>query len=125
MRLEFLPDGADECPLLRFCRWRDHDVTRLRQCAEQLAAGQTRQIKIHTLPFIEPVGDISFTWMADPWDRGVSLPNDRRSFVMQLPAESWAGVASIIRPFERNRAGFDWLLPVTEVSVLLSWSGQW
>jgi len=125
MRLEFLADGADECPLLRFYGWGDGEVTLLREAAEQLATGASRSIEFHRLPFIEAVGDIEFTWVADPWDRGVLVLQDKRSFVMQLSPEIWSDVVEIIRPFEQNAVGFNWLLAVTEVEVLLSFSGQW
>jgi hypothetical protein len=125
MQLEFLADGADECPLLRFYRWSDGEVTLLREAAEQLATGASRSIEVHRLPFIEAVSGITFRWVADPWDRGVLLPQDRRSFVMQLPSELWADVVEIIRPFERDVFGFNWLLSVTEVEVLLSLGGEW
>ena len=125
MRLEFLADGADECPLLRLYDWQTGQVALLREAAEQLATGASRSVVLNSLPFIEVVGSITFTWVADPWDRGVLLPHDRRSFVMQLPPETWSDVVEIIRPFERDAIGFNWLLPVTEVEVLLSLSGQW
>jgi hypothetical protein len=125
MHLEFLADGADECPLLRFYRWSDGEVTLLREAAERLATGASRRIEMHRLPFIEPVGGITFTWVADPRDRGVLLPPDCRSFVMQLQPELWSDVVEIIRPFERDAIGFNWLLPVTEVEVLLSCGGTW
>jgi hypothetical protein len=120
MRLEFLPDGADECPLLRLYGWGDGEVSLLRAAAERLATHAERVIAVHQMPFVAIVGGITFTWTADPWDRGVLLPDDQRSFVMRLPAEVWADVAEIIRPFERDVVGFNWLLPVTEVRVLLS-----
>jgi hypothetical protein len=100
-------------------------VSLLREAAERLATGVSRSIEVHQLPFIQAVGGITFTWVADASDRGVLLPHDRRSFVMQLPPELWADVVEIIRPFEQNLIGFTWLLPATEVEVLLSWSGQW
>jgi hypothetical protein len=125
MHLEFLADDADECPLLRFYHWGDGEVTLLREAAERLATGVSRSIEVHQLPFIKAVGGITFTWVADAWDRGVLLPHDRRSFVMQLPAELWADVVEVIRPFERSVIEFNWLLPVTEVKVLLSWGGDW
>lgn len=125
MLLEFLADGADDCPLLRFYRWGDGEVSLLREAAERLSAGASRSIEVHELPFIEVLGGITFTWLADVCDRGVLLPDDKRSFVMQLPSALWADVAEIVRPFERNTTGFNWLLPVTEVEVLLSRSGKW
>ena len=125
MHLEFLAEGADECPLLRFHRWSAGEVSMLREAAERLATGASRLVEVHRLPFIVPVGGITFTWVADPWDRGVLLPPDRRSFVMQLPPEFWSDVVETIRPFERDAIGFNWLLPATEVEVLLSPGGGW
>ena len=125
MLLEFLADGADECPLLRFYRWSDGEMSLLRDVVEKLATGAAQSVAIERLPFIEAMGGITFTWVADAQDRGVFLPRDSRNFIMQLPPEDWADVAEIMRPFESGAVGFNWLLPVTEVEVLLSWSGQW
>ena len=125
MHLEFLADGAEECPLLRFYQWGDGEVSLLREAAERLATGAARSIEVHRLPFVKALGGIEFTWIADKWDRGVLLPPDQRSFVMQLPPETWSDVVEIIRPFERDAIGFNWLLPVSDVEVLLSCSGQW
>lgn len=125
MILEFLADGADECPLLRFYRWGDGEVALLREAAERLASCSVRSIEIHRMPFIDAVGGISFTWVADALDHGVLLPPGKRDFVMQIPPERWSDVVETIRPFERNALGFNWLLPVTDVQVLISCSGQW
>jgi hypothetical protein len=125
MHLEFLADGADECPLLRFFRWCDGEASLLREAAEQLVTGASRSIEVHKLPFIKAVGDIRFTWVADAYNCGVSMPDDKRSFVMRLPSELWADVAEIIHSFKRGAVGFNWLLPVIEVKALLSHTGQW
>src|SRR5687768_15352173 len=89
MHLEFLADGAAECPLLRFYRWGDGEVSLLREATERLATGASRSIEVHQLPFVEAMGGITFRWVAHPWDRGVLLPEDGRSFIMQLPPELW------------------------------------
>jgi hypothetical protein len=125
MLLEFLAHGADECPLLRFYQWADGEISLLRNVAETLANGTTRSVEVHRLPFINAQGGITFTCISNPWNRGVPLPHDSRDFAMQLPPESWGEVADIIRPFERSTVGYNWLLPITNVQVLLSWSGQW
>ena len=125
MLLDFLADDADVCPLLRFHHWGEGELTLLREAAERVATGASRCVEVHRLPFIEPVGGITFTWVANPWDRGVLMPDVGRSFVMQLPSEMWADVAEIIRAQERGGTGHHWWLPATEVQVLLSWSGTW
>jgi hypothetical protein len=56
----------------------------------------------------------------------VLLPHDKRSFIMRLPSELWADVVEMIRAYENSDiAAFTWLLSITDVQVLLSWSGQW
>jgi hypothetical protein len=125
MLLEFLAEGADECPLLRFYRWADGEVSLLRDAAEKLGTGAVQSVAVDRLPFMKALGGITFTWVADPHDRGVLMPRDARNFVMQLPSEAWADVAKAMQLFERSTIGFNWLLPVSEVEVLLSWSGQW
>ena len=127
MVLDFITtDGVDEGRLLRFYEWADGEVALLREAAERLAAGASRSIEVHRLPFINAVGGITFTWVVDPWDRGVLMPDDQRSFVMQLPQETWTDIVKIIWTEARDpHAGYSWWLKVTQVQVLLSWGGTW
>ena len=97
----------------------------LRDVAVRLSTGSIGSVAVDRLPFVDALGGITFTWVADPWDRGVLMPRDARNFVMQLPTDVWADVAEVMRPFENDATGFNWLLAVTEVEVLLSLSGQW
>ncbi len=125
MKLDFLPDGAEECPLLRFHDWAEGEVAALRGAAEQLGLGEATTIAVDRLPFVEALDGIRFDWIVDSWDRGVRLPGASRHFVMKLPADDWRGVADVIRPFEKGGSRWNWLLPISEVQVLLTSDGGW
>ena len=125
MKLDFLPDGAEECPLLRFPDWAEGEVAALREAAEQLGSGAVTTIAVDCLAFVEALDGIRFDWIVDPCDRGVRLPAASRHFVMKLPAGDWRWVAEVIRPFEKGGSRWNWLLPISEVQVLLTSDGGW
>jgi hypothetical protein len=125
MRLQYVPDGSNDGPLLRLFEWQSGEVAALRSVAEQLALGHLVHVPLHEQAFIASTDGVTFDWVADSWGRGVLVPSDGLSFVMQLTSAEWSDVVEIIRPFERSPIGFSWLLPVTEVQVLLSYDGCW
>lgn len=123
MRLDFIPNPAQ--PTLRLFEWADDQPALLAQVAITLADGIQSSVQIDQLPFVRAEG-ITFTWTADPWDRGVLMPEDGTSFVMQLPREQWRDVAEAIRRVcGRSTNCFEYLLPVTHVEVLMSQTGGW
>ena len=127
MKLEFLAEGADDCPLLRLS---DFDVTgakRLREAFTSLANGSLQVLQLHEEWWIEPIEECRLTLRLGTKDLGVvqRLP---MNFECALGAEAWLGMVEKTDPFCAPETGGDahqWLNRDGEVSLLLSPSGKW
>jgi hypothetical protein len=127
MKIEFLADGAPECPLVRLFWFKREEIAELRGVLRELAAERLTSYDLHARPWAEPVDGCKLTLERTSRWIGMPLPADRRSFVLQLPAEGWKAVAELVAPFSEPLGIFQWLTDVTdsEVQLLLSWGGEW
>jgi len=57
MRLEFIPDGAVDTPLIRIYDFDEAAVSRLRQAIQGLHLGTSDHVFLHELAGMECVGD--------------------------------------------------------------------
>ena len=127
MRLEYLPDGAPDCPLIRLYDFDRRAVATLRNLVAELADGSRSEILVHELPSIEPLNGCQLALELGKRDLGV-IPGQRpNSFRCVLTDSTWEGVAELIEPFCESQqiAGFQWLSHDGRISLLLSTDGQW
>ena len=125
MKIEFLPDGAEACPLIRLFEFRPEEATLLRHACRELADGEVAEFVLHDQPWIEAVAECRFIWRASLRDRGVVLPARGLPFVLEFLDEAWREVEDKLLPFAEGSGGFNWLTDEGDVNVLLSESGQW
>ena len=125
MKIEFLPDGAQACPLIRLFAYRPGEVTQLRRACRELADGQIAEFVLHDQPWIEPVAGCRFIWRVSAEDRGVVLPARESPFVLEFSDEAWREVEDKLLPFAEGSGGFNWLTNEGDINVLISESGQW
>ena len=71
MKIEFIPDGAVDTPLIRIYDFDQAAVSRLHQVIEALEAGTSDQVFLHELPGMECVGDCRLTLKVGKHDVGV------------------------------------------------------
>jgi hypothetical protein len=71
MRLEYLPDGSPDCPLIRLYDFTPEEARQLLAAVAGLASGAARQVEVHRLPFVEAVGGWRLTLTVGPRDRAV------------------------------------------------------
>jgi len=50
MRLEYLPDGSPDCPLIRLYDFDHHTVIVFRRLVTELRNGSRRELLVHDLP---------------------------------------------------------------------------
>ena len=124
MKIELLPTGAEECPLIRLFHFRRDEVEWLRQACRQLADGGPA-IALHEQPWVESVGGCRLVLRAAADDVGVTVPPLTHDFVLTLSSEGWREVKVKLRPFRSGTSGFNWLTDEGDVRVLFSQSGQW
>ena len=124
MQLEFLEQGADECPLIRVFGCDPDSCKRLKGLFEQLSIGEAGPTRIDGLPGMQSISDCRLVASSGRQDQGVSRHGD--VFVWSLTPGSWDNVAGLLEPFCRpGRAGFQWLDRLGEVNVLISRDGFW
>lgn len=127
MKIEFLENGSDDCPLIRIYGNVPAVCQRLKEVFEQLADGIVCEVSLTDLPGIEPLGDCCLIAQAGRRDRGI-VRKGSNDFRWVLTPGSWDNVAGLIEPFSQRQAGgYQWLdqVPASEARVLVSTSGDW
>ena len=129
MTIEFLADGAPECPLVRLYDFSWAEIEELRAAFRDLAEARLLRYDVHERPWADPVDGCQLTFEHSAEWGGMRLPIDRRSFTLSLPPEGWREVDDLAAPLSQyeDMLGFQWLTDVTdsEVQLLLSAGGEW
>jgi hypothetical protein len=126
MKIEFLADGSEDCPLIRMYEYRVGEIEKLRQACRDLADGRITEFVLHDQPWVEPIGGCRFVWRASKKNIGVKLPTPGTEFVLQYADEAWREVEGKLEPFAADDCrGFNWLGWQGDVDVLISHNGQW
>lgn len=127
MKLDYLPDGAEDCPLVRIWGFVPAEARFLHEAVTRMAGGQAESVEVHSLPGVEPINGCRLTLKVGQEDRGLNALSDEISFECLLRRHKWEHVADLIRPFrDEARPGyFQWLDESGDISLLLSVNGQW
>ncbi len=128
MKLEYVREGAPECPLIRLFDFTVEEVEQLREIINQLALGKRQRIEIHNLSWIESIGNCRLTFFMQSWDQGVvkKKGNDENNFECGFTTATWDNIEGLVEPFINGSGGFQWLASVPgETDILLSRDGQW
>lgn len=126
MKVDFLPDGAPDCPLIRLYDYRDGELERLRVVCRELADGVRAEFALHEQPWIDAVDGLRFIWRACSQDIGVNMPRSGEPFVLAYSDEAWREVEEKIAGLEESgRGGFNWLTMEGDVGLLISPDGPW
>jgi hypothetical protein len=126
MKLEFLAEGSDDCPLIRLYSFDVIGARRLREAFRSVCASQQQRLPLHEEWWIEPVEGCRLELRSGTRDLGVvqRLPS---SFDCVLTAGRWEEMVEKVDPFcesiEMN--GHQWLNKDGEISLLLSPTGRW
>ena len=123
MKLDYLRDGSDDCPLLRLYDFDSAEAQRLCQLFESLANGVLKRI---SLTMVESVDGTQLTFVLGLQDRGVIEINTQH-VVIELTNEGWRSVAELAAQSTEEALGYQWLIPplVTGAQLLLSRNGDW
>lgn len=123
MKLE-LVDRDNETPLLRLFAFTLAEVALLRDVCASLASGSALSVKLHTLPFVEPVDSCQLTSVANSWDQGV-IERPDTSLQCSLSAGTWGNIAGLVEPFAESESGRSQWLDSTNIPIFLSRDGCW
>jgi hypothetical protein len=125
MKLEYVPDGAIDTPLIRLYDFDEAQAAQLRSLAAELASGLCDEARVHGLEEVEAIGGCQLTFKVGPRDEGVG--GGPTTFTCALRRETWEQVAQLIEPFcELARPGtFQYLDDTSGTTLLLSVDGRW
>jgi hypothetical protein len=129
MKLEFLAEGSNDCPLIRLYGFDSTEAMRLREAFRALADGSRQFIPLHEEWWIQPVEECQLELRLGKRDLGVvqRLP---MHFECALTDEGWRETAEktelFCMPSENADAdASQWLNFDGEVRLLLSPTGKW
>lgn len=125
MKLEYLPAGSKDCPLIRLFEFDQSEAQRLRQLVKSLVAGDRQDVALQNEEWVEPVRECCLILRRGNRNQGVR-PAQGVKFVCVLGPDGWSNVERLLEPFcESNAAGFQWLTEDGGVALLISRSGLW
>ncbi len=128
MILEYLHDGALDCPLIRLYGNEPETLLQLEAQILRLASGEIPCLVAHQLPYVHGVNDIHLVLLRGSVDQGVAGDSAHQAFQWTLTSEAWNAVIERIQalraPFEE---GHQWLDETSDISVLCSRyaDGKW
>jgi hypothetical protein len=122
VKLDYLKDGSDDCPLVRLYEFDSTDARRLRQTFDALAEGSIERVRLKS---VVSVDGSYLTFVRSTHDRGVVETGPHR-FEVALASEGWRQAADFVASFCDGRFGFQWLTPQTRgIQLLFSKDGTW
>ncbi|MFN7140687.1 MAG: hypothetical protein ACK4UN_15230 [Limisphaerales bacterium] len=122
MKLDYLKEGSDDCPLVRLYDFDSTDAHNLKQIFNALAEGSLERVD---LEIVESVDGSHLTFVRCTRDRGVVESTPRR-FEVLLTSEGWWQAADSIVSFCDGGVGYKWLTPQTNgIQWLFSKNGSW
>ena len=127
MTLEYFEDGDRGLPLLVLHGGDISERAELYRIFEALAAGTTRLVRLHELPFLHNPGGLTFTAASCDVDFGVEQDKSNSTFQWKRSRESWDQIAGLMEPFvvEGTGGGFQYLNDAEGPEVIYSTRRAW
>jgi hypothetical protein len=126
MKLEFLPDGSADCPLIRLYAFSCQEVEVLHEAFVSLATGAAAAVVLEDLPGIQALSTCQVRLKVGSVNRGGRIVKGPAEIEWQLTLAGWGNLAGLTKPFcQRPVSGHHWLDRTGPVSLLLSPDGKW
>jgi hypothetical protein len=121
MKIEFIADGSDDCPLIRLFDYTSNELNGLANLFHSLAeqsAPLSKQVDA------EPVNGATLSCALASRDEPV-VRRGGNSFELRLTADTWLTNAELTEAL-RSPGGFQWLVSgSSDIQVLVSPDGCW
>jgi hypothetical protein len=122
MRLNWHPDGCEECPLVVITALVGGEARILRQAIDDLAGGNRSSVDLGESFAVE--GEVRLVLTVAEVDRGIA--NRPPALVCALTPETWAEVRDLLDGFlAAGGDRYQWLDESGEVTLLISTDGRW
>ena len=125
MKLEYLPTGAPECPLLRLYDFDSDTVKHFRGLCTELATEGCDCVQMPEDLQVEAIADCRLVLKRVRSRFGLRQVTPQ-VFECALGREDWDNIAALLEPFcESDLTGFQWLVDKGEIRLLFSCDGKW
>jgi hypothetical protein len=126
VKIEFLPEGSEDCPLIRIFDFDPSEAKRLVGVFSQLADGSLQRVVLTEIPGFEPVAGCCLILRVGEKNHGI-MAKDSCSFECTLDKSRWERVADLTAPFcsSSTKENFQWLDDAGSISLLVSPTGLW
>lgn len=125
MKLEFLPDGSTDCPLIRLFDFTQKEAAWLHGLLVNLSTGLLQSVALHDHPNVEAIGHCELNLRCGQSYRGV-MQIEPWVFDCVLTPVGWDNMAGLVAPFcDDATTGFQWLCGKTRIKLLLTKDGHW
>jgi hypothetical protein len=130
MKLEYIPDGSPDAPLIRFYAFDESEVAWLRQCFVDIKDERREIIALHEQNFIESIGATKF-WIAlhenrlEDENAVVATSEKDLMFTWMMTKEQWNETIELLDAYTPTSHTFQWLTDDLGIQVLLSQRGGW
>jgi hypothetical protein len=132
MKVEYVPSGSKDCPLIRMFGDEPKAVQALASSIEDLIGDGKKIVRVTDLPGFEAINHTTLELRTADCDGGVQLTGN--GHVWRLPPSSWRAVVDLLKPFTKRTPGmrFQWLYgresrigSSGEIAVIVSTDGAW
>src|SRR5258706_13543113 len=98
MKIDFLKEGAEDCPMVRLYDFRNGDVQLLVKTFAALAAGSMQKARLEGVCPVESVDGTRLAFSRGARDRGV-VQQGPSDFEVILAPQGWDQAAGLAEPF--------------------------
>ncbi|HKQ85923.1 MAG TPA: hypothetical protein VJS43_04040 [Candidatus Acidoferrales bacterium] len=124
MKIEYLADGAPECPLIRLYDFDQVQARKLRGLIASMVAGERQSVALQDEKWAEPLAGCHLALCVGSRNNGVRQASGLR-FEWVLNLDGWSNVERLLKPFsESDTDGIQWLND-SAIAVLISRNGHW
>ncbi len=104
MKMEFIPDASEDCPLIRLYDFKPQEARDLQKALERLAEEKDQAIALHEQPWIQAI-NCGLTLKAGKRNIGIRLTPKLSELECTLRAAYWKGAAGLAEPFGLDEPG--------------------
>lgn len=131
-RIDYLKEGAPDCPLIRIYGSKE-PISELLGSVQELCERAAASVAVHDLPGFR-ASDCSLLFRAGDRDEGI-FQIGPEEFSWTLTPSAWCKIARVIEPFAEPLPGHShqwlagnearWGLGDSQIALLLSTDGRW
>lgn len=126
MKIQYMAEGSDDCPLVRLFDFDEQEISLLHERLCELGEGSGEELELDAFPWVKTDGQLRLVFAVTERDVGINH-DAAQAFVCRLTKQTWEDVAGLTEPFLRDvtPGRHQWLDRTGDISLLLSPDGSW